>query len=91
MDLSEYDNEIAILTINFKKFLSRKNFSIQMDNKKNEVRKNKEVIWYKCEKLGPIRNECPKLKFKSKGVKNKKKAFKAIWDDSSDLKKEEDQ
>ena len=34
--------------------------------------------------------ECPKLKFKGKGTKEKKKAFKATWDDLSNLKKEEE-
>ena len=49
-------------------------------NKKYEgdgKKKTKEVTYYKCKKSGHIRSECPKLKSKNKGVKDRKKAFKA--------------
>ena len=63
-------------------------------NKKYEgdgKKKTKEITCYECKKSSHIRSECPKLKFKNKGVKERKKAFKAIWDDSSESEKEEEQ
>ena len=73
-----------MLTRNFKKFLRKQNTSRVKDfNKmyKGEGKKNtKEVTCYECKKSGHIKSECPKLKFKNKGVKDKKKAFKATWD-----------
>ena len=70
-----------MLTRNFKKFLKKKNSSRTRDfNKKYEgegKKKTKEVTCYECKKLGHIRSEYPKLKFKNKGVKKKRKAFKA--------------
>ena len=53
-------------------------------------RGQKKSLAMNVKKLGHIRNECPKLKFKSKGAKEKKKAFKATWDDSSDSNREEE-
>ena len=53
--------------------------------------KTKEVTCYECKKPGHIKSECPKLKFKNKGAKDKRKAFKATWDNSSESKLEEDQ
>ena len=53
--------------------------------------KTKEVTCYECKKSGHIKSECPKLKFKNKGAKDKRKAFKATWDNSSEFKLEEDQ
>ena len=53
--------------------------------------KTKEVTSYECKKSGHIKSECPKLKFKNKGAKDKKKAFKATWDNSSESELEEDQ
>ena len=63
-------------------------------NKKYEgegKKKFKEVTCYECKKPGHIRSECPKLKFKNKGAKERRKAFKATWDDSSKLETEEEQ
>ena len=80
-----------MITIGFKKFFKRKSFSKQRDNKKFEGKKNKEVTCYECKKLRHIRSECPRLKFKNKEAKDKKKAFKASWDDSSKSKKKEEQ
>ena len=80
-----------MLTINFKKFLREKNFSKTKNfNKKYEVKKNKEVTCYEYKKPRHIRSECPKLKFKNKEAKDRKKVFKATWDDSSESEKEEE-
>ena len=62
-------------------------------NKKYEgegKKKTKEVTCYECNKSGHIQSECPKLKYKNKGAKDKKKAFKATWDDSSESNKDEE-
>ena len=86
-----------MLTRNFNRFLKGKNSSRIRDFiKKYEgegKKKSKEVTCYECKKLGHIRSECPKLKFKNKGAKDKRKAFKATWDDTSESesKLEEDQ
>ena len=53
--------------------------------------KTKEVTCYECKKPGHIKSECPKLKYKSKRAKERRKAFKATQDDSSEFKVEEDQ
>ena len=53
--------------------------------------KTKEVTCYECKKSGQIKSECPKLKFKNKGAKDKRKAFKATWDNSSEFEMEEEQ
>ena len=50
--------------------------------------KKKEVTCYECKKPGHIRSECPKLKHKSKGAKERRKA---TWDDTSESEKEEEQ
>ena len=87
---SEKDDEFAMLTREFKKYLRKKNFSRQRDFKKNDGKKSKEVICFECDKPGHIRNECPRLKFKGKGANEKKKTFKATWDDSSKFEMEEE-
>ena len=77
-DSRDEDGDIAMLTRNFKKFLRMKNSLRTRDfNKKYEGKKNKEVTGYECKKSSHIRSKCPKLKFKNKGAKDKKKAFKA--------------
>ena len=53
--------------------------------------KTKEVTCYECKKPSHIKSECPKLKFKNKGAKDKKKAFKATWDNTSESEMEEEQ
>ena len=63
----------------------------QIDNKKYDSKKNKDVTCYEYKNLGHIRSECLKLKFMNKGAKDKKKAFKTSWDDLSESKKEEEQ
>ena len=59
--------------------------------KKSDSKKTKEVTCYKYKKSGYIKNECPKFKYKNKGVNEKKKAFKATYNDSSEFEKEEEQ
>ena len=93
-DSSDEDGEIAMLTRNFKKFL-RKQYTLRTRNfnKKYEEdgkKKTKEVTCYECKKSSHIRSECPKLKSKNKGAKDRKKAFKATWDDSFESEKEEE-
>ena len=84
-----------MLTKNFSRFLRRKLPSRSKNfNKKYEGEgkmKTKEVTCYECKKLGHNKSECPKLKFKNKGAKDKRKAFKATWDDTSESELEEDQ
>ena len=84
-----------MLTKNFKKFLRKQHTSKIRDfNKKYEgegKKKTKEVNCYEYKKPGHIKSECPKLKFKNKGAKDKRKAFKATWDNSSEFELEEDQ
>ena len=77
-----------------KKFLRKQHTSRTRDfNKKYEgdgKKKTKEVTCYECKKPSHIRSECPKLKLKNKGAKERRKAFKATWDDSSKFEKEEE-
>ena len=83
-----------MLTRNFNRFLKRKLSSRTRDfNKKYEgdgKKKTKEVTCYECKKPGHIKSECPKLKFKKKGAMDKKKAFKATWDNTSEFEMEEE-
>ena len=77
-----------MLTKNFNRFLKRKFPSRSKHlNKKYEGEgkmKTKEVTCYEYKKSGHVKSECPKLKFKNKGAKDKKKAFKATCDNSSE-------
>ena len=77
IDLSEEDKEFAILIRGFKKFLRRKNLANFKENKKSESKKRREVTCYKSKKPGHIKNECPRLKHKSKRAKEKRNGFKA--------------
>ena len=88
---SDDDNKIAMLTINFNRLLKKKHSSRTRDFKGEGKKKSKEVTCYECKKLGQIQSECPKLKSKGKGAKDRKKAFKATWDDSSESEREEEQ
>ena len=53
-------------------------------------KKIKDVTCYEYKKPGHIRSECLKLKFKNNRAKERRKAFKATWDDSSESKKEKE-
>ena len=69
-----------MLTKNFNRFLKRKlpSRSKNFNNKYEEggKMKTKKVTCYECKKPGHIKSECPKLKFKNKGEKDKRKDFK---------------
>ena len=84
-----------MLIRNFNRFLKRKHPSRTRDfNKKYEgegKKKTKEVTCYECKKSGHIKSQCPKLKFKNKGAKDKKKAFKTTWYDTSEFEMKEEQ
>ena len=94
-DFSDDDMEIAMLTKNFNRFLKRKFPSRSRHiNKKTEGEgkmKTKEVTCYECKKPGHIKSEFSKLKYNNKGAKDKRKAFKVTWDNSSEFELEEDQ
>ena len=84
-----------MLIRNFKKFLRKQHtLRIRDFNKKYKgdgKKKTKEVTCYEYKKSGHIRSECPKLKSKNKRAKDRKKAFKATWDDTSKSEREEEQ
>ena len=70
-----------MLTRNFKKFLRKQHTSRKRDfnnkYKRDGKKKTKEVTCYECKKSSHIKSECPKLKFKNKGAKERRKALKA--------------
>ena len=77
------DNDIALLTQKFKKFIRKNKFK---NNTKNKFEHKKDqVICYECKKPGHFKNECPQAKKRT----SKKKALKATWDDSSASEEEE--
>ena len=77
------DNDIALLTQKFKKYLRKNKFK---NNTKNKFEHNKDqVICYECKKPGHYKNDCPQAKNRT----SKKKALKAMWDDSIVSEEEE--
>ncbi|GAV73883.1 LOW QUALITY PROTEIN: zf-CCHC domain-containing protein/UBN2 domain-containing protein, partial [Cephalotus follicularis] len=70
------DQEMALITRRFKKFLA------------SEPSKIEEIICYECNKPGHYKSDCPRLK-KKEQVK-KKKAMIATWEDSDDSSSEEE-
>ena len=90
-DSSENDDEITSLIGSFMKYLKRKNLSKYKEFKRGGSKKVKEVICFKCKRPGHIQDECLKLKHKYKGAKERRKAFKATWDDSSESEMEDEQ
>ena len=79
------DNELALLTRKFRKFLKQRGppkgkpfFKMnQLREKEKEEKKEDPEICYKCKKLGHFRSECSFARKESK----KKKAYVATWDD----------
>ncbi|XP_073016049.1 uncharacterized protein [Primulina eburnea] len=67
------DEEMALLTRKFKRFMRSSNFN------KKDKKIEKEVTCYNCQQKGHYANECPS---KKKAGKDKKKALLATWSDS---------
>ncbi|GAV61588.1 zf-CCHC domain-containing protein/UBN2 domain-containing protein [Cephalotus follicularis] len=91
------EDEMALLTTRIRKILKDKKnlskkqlkkFQSKGDTSKNE-KDEKEVICYECDKLGHIRQDCPKLKKKKDKVK--KKAMIATWSDSDDSSSDDEE
>ena len=72
-DSDDEEEDIAMISRKFKKFLLKGNF------KKNKET-NDNLLCYKCNKPGHIKNDCPLLKAKvnfNRSTKKKKKVFQA--------------
>ncbi|GAV58412.1 UBN2 domain-containing protein [Cephalotus follicularis] len=87
------DQEMALITRRFKKFLaSKKKFGGKVFKKNNtqkgEPSKIEEIICYECNKPGHYKSDWPRLK-KKEQVK-KKKALIATWEDSDDSSSDEE-
>uniref|UniRef100_A0A2N9FGB8 CCHC-type domain-containing protein n=1 Tax=Fagus sylvatica TaxID=28930 RepID=A0A2N9FGB8_FAGSY len=80
------EEEIALMTRNFKKFLKKKKgFGRRFPKKgenKGESSKTETPTCYKCKKQGHYKNECPQVN--KEKMKYKKKALKVTWDDSDE-------
>ncbi|MFV0960615.1 hypothetical protein QML37_29340 [Klebsiella pneumoniae] len=84
----ENEEDIALMTRQFRNFLKRKR--LQRRTKNGEIPTSNEVRCYNCKKLGHIKKDCPLLKIKPKEHFKKKKAFQACWDDSDSSSDEEE-
>ncbi|KAG8634300.1 hypothetical protein MANES_17G026529v8 [Manihot esculenta] len=82
-ELALVTRRIRKLLLQSKKFILRKNFR----KENGESSKKEVIICYECNKPSHYKVDCPKLKKPIK--KFKKKAFKAIWDESSDTEEED--
>lgn len=80
--------DFALLTKKFKKFLKFKKYNnrrnVRKDDLKEEKGKKETIICHECNKPGHMKIDCPKR------WRNKKKAFKATWDDSDESDSEEE-
>ena len=72
-------------------YLRKKNLSKHKESKKGRFKKAKEVMCFKYKRPSHIQDECPKLKYKHKEAKERRRAFKATWDDSFEFEIEEEQ
>ena len=76
---SDGDNEMAMITRKFKRFLKKDRNFTRRTPKELEAKKEP-IICFKCKKPGHVKADCPLMK---KGYKRtKKRAMKATWDDS---------
>ena len=82
---NEYDEEMT----SFIKYLIKKNLSNHKESKRRGFKKTKEVICFKCKRPVHIQDEFPKLKHRE--AKDKRRAFKATWNDLSEFEMEEEQ
>ena len=89
----EQDEEMALITQRFKKFLRKKKQGMRKrpftkgEQSKEKV-KDQPLICYECKKPGHFKSECPQLK---KGPKKfKKKAMMATWSASDDSSSDEE-
>ena len=78
-----FDDDLALLTRKFERFIKRNKF--KNDTKNKFEPKKEQVICYECKKLGHFKSECPQAKRRQP----KKKALKATWDNSSASEEEE--
>ncbi|GAV64971.1 zf-CCHC domain-containing protein/UBN2 domain-containing protein, partial [Cephalotus follicularis] len=90
---NESDQELALITRKFRKFLEskkkvgRKPFR-KGNTQKGESSKIEEIICYECNKPGHYNSDCPRLKKKEQF--KKKKAMLATWDDSDESSSDEE-
>ena len=80
------EEEIALMTRNFKKFLRKKKgfgrrFPKKSENK-GESTKNETPTCYKYKKPGHYKNECPQVD--KENIRYKNKTLKETWDDSDE-------
>ncbi|GMI95579.1 hypothetical protein HRI_003227200 [Hibiscus trionum] len=88
------DVEMAMLAKQFTRFMNsnRGRKFIRKGDFKNKCKEDEkdQITCYDCKKPGHIRSECPQLKRKSFGKKNKLKAQIATWSDDESSEEEEE-
>ncbi|GMI84085.1 hypothetical protein HRI_002077800 [Hibiscus trionum] len=88
------DEEMAMLAKRFTRFMKSnrgRKFIRKGDFKsKSKEEEKDQLTCYECKKPGHIRSECPQLKKKSFGKKNKLKAQIATWSDDESSEEEEE-